>query len=461
MELGGNVEVETSHEPILPPHLREQEVRATVPGIRIFSVSLNSEAEEVDRPAATDVPTTLIYHKIFPGLKTPFGLPIECFPQYEKMLDKKPHLVEAVNVMLQGAVSESTNTQYGAVVREFYQFCQAEKLDFPNFSDATVLEFVAVSFANGRPLGLFRTLLAALAMVEKVTGRSSTVLSDHVRSAVYSVQRHYEQNKPAVKKAKKLDYLVVNHLIELEVLPHVRRPHNIEAVHFRSLFRATIIYFTMCRFADFAKLTDREFQDGGDHIKITFLTRKNDQHGDNSLHIIPQRSDCAVCPVKLIRLYFWRFGLRFQGTGKSVNFRIGRQAGVVAAGKGSLSRCNAQRYFKQLLSKHGYIEEAENYSEKCLKVGSVTNTLDAGEPLENVKVVGGWKSLTTPLHYRELSERFRRDIAARIPLGPPRADTVGRPMGARTASAPTREAPATGTSTTPAAGGSAAAHRQH
>jgi hypothetical protein len=36
-----------------------------------------------------------------------------------------------------------------AVVLEFFQFCQVEKLEFPNFSDATVLEFVAVSFANG------------------------------------------------------------------------------------------------------------------------------------------------------------------------------------------------------------------------------------------------------------------------------------------------------------------------
>jgi hypothetical protein len=262
-------------------------------------------------------------------------------------------------------------------------------------------------------------------MVEKVTGREQSVLTDHVKSAVYSVQRYYEQRKPAVKKAKKLDYLVVNHLIELEILPHTRRPHKIDVIHFRSLFRATIIYFTMCRFADFSKLTDREFTDGGDHIKITFLTRKNDQHGDNSVHIIPQRADCAVCPVKLIKLYFWRFGLSFQGSGKSVNFRIGRMAGVVSAGKGSLSRCNATKNFKDLLRKHGYIEEAEAYCEKALKVGSVTNTLDAGEPLENVKVVGGWKSLTTPLHYRELSERFRRDVASRIPLGPPPSSAAG------------------------------------
>jgi hypothetical protein len=42
--------------------------------------------------------------------------------------------------------------------------------------------------------------------------------------------------------------------------------------------------------------------------------------------------------------------------------------------------------------------DAESCSENNLKVGSVTNTLDAGEPLENVKVIGEWKSVITPLH---------------------------------------------------------------
>jgi hypothetical protein len=171
-----------------------------------------------------------------------------------------------------------------------------EKAEFPNFTAATVLKFVAVSFTNGWPLGLFRTIMPVLVMVEKVTGREQSVLTDHVKSAVYSVQRYYEQRKPAVKKAKKLDYLVVNHLIELEILPHIRRPHNIEMVHFRSLFRATIIYFMMCRFADFAKLTDCEFTDGGDHIKFTFLTRKNDTHNtdESGLCGMPGKTDQTI-----------------------------------------------------------------------------------------------------------------------------------------------------------------------
>jgi hypothetical protein len=114
----------------------------------------------------------------------------------------------------------------------------------------------------------------------------------------------------------------------------------------------------------------------GDAIKITFLTSKNDQHGDNSMHIIPEWSDCAVSPIQLIRLYFWRFGLKFQGTGKTVNFCIGRSAGAVpAVGSCTLSRVNAKRFFQKVLFQHGFVEEAEHYKEKCLKVGSVTNTL--------------------------------------------------------------------------------------
>ena len=32
-------------------------------------------------------------------------------------------------------------------------------------------------------------------------------------------------------------------------------------------------------------------------------------------------------------------------------------------------------------------------------------------------VAGRWKSITTPLHYRHLSDKFRQQVAARIPQG--------------------------------------------
>ncbi len=92
-------------------------------------------------------------------------------------------------------------------------------------------------------MGLFHTLLAALAMIEKVTGRGASAITDQVWSAVYSVQRHLEHRKPAVKKARPLDYVVVNRLIELEILFYVRKPYSTDPI--QSLFWATIINFTM------------------------------------------------------------------------------------------------------------------------------------------------------------------------------------------------------------------------
>ncbi len=62
-----------------------------------------------------------------------------------------------------------------------------------------------------------------------------------------------------MKKRKKVNFLIVNQLIELEFLLHVWRLQSIDAVHFLSLCKATIIYFTMCQFTDFAKLIDQEF----------------------------------------------------------------------------------------------------------------------------------------------------------------------------------------------------------
>ena len=37
----------------------------------------------------------LVYHRQFAGLKTPFDMPIECFPEYAAMLEEDPDCVDA------------------------------------------------------------------------------------------------------------------------------------------------------------------------------------------------------------------------------------------------------------------------------------------------------------------------------------------------------------------------------
>jgi hypothetical protein len=169
-----------------------------------------------------------------------------------------------------------------------------------------------------------------------------------VKDAVEAIVREYAEMKPAVKKVQGYSFEVVDHLMDIEIAPYIKQPYRINVYHFRSLFRGVVVFFTLCWYADFTKLTDKEFQDCGSYIKITFLTQKNDQFGDNSVHVIPEKPEAAVCPVQFIRSYFLRFGLTFQGTGRPVNFRIRRDRGNLSSTKYRLSRSTATKYTRQL-----------------------------------------------------------------------------------------------------------------
>ncbi len=119
-------------------------------------------------------------------------------------------------------------------------------------------------------------------------------------------------------------------LIEKEVVTHADTPDRIDAFHFRSLVRAAVIYFSLCRFDDFKRLTDKEVTDEGSYIKV-FTHSKYDQFGDNSISMIPERPESPACPVQLIQLYFQRFGIRFGGSGKLLNFQPCKERGSHSA----------------------------------------------------------------------------------------------------------------------------------
>ncbi len=58
---------------------------------------------------------------------------------------------------------------------------------------------------------------------------------------------------------------------------------------------------------------------------------------------------------------------------------------------------------------------AFKYTEKSMKASGVTALCDSGEPMENVMNQGRWRSLLTPMHYRNTSHQFKIDITNRIP----------------------------------------------
>jgi len=264
--------------------LIETEVPAGAAGTRIFRVSRGGGGDTgggADTGAVThgEDAETEVFYRTIPGLVTPFDLPLECFPAYEAVLNRDPSLAASVSIMMRGDIAVSTAKQYKPVVLQFRDFCS-------------------------QPLSYIKKIVPALSLLETILGRKDTGLSALVRDGALAIQREMALHKPPVRKATGYSYEVVQHLLQMEVQPHLKQPYRINPFHFRSLFRAVIVFFTFCRFADFVKLTDADFRDHGSYIRVVFRVRKNDQQGENSMHVVSSRPDCAVCPLQVIRAYF-------------------------------------------------------------------------------------------------------------------------------------------------------------
>ncbi len=192
---------------------------------------------------------------------------------------------------------------------------------------------------------------------------------------------------------------------------------SIDCFHVRSLFRAFIIYYTFCRNSDFVKLRDSDFEDRHNYILITFRSSKTDQYFQGTNNVLPEKPDISVCPVFLTRVYFNKFGFKFANEGnvrpKFISCQFPRKGRLFPLFDKPLHNNTATRHMRRLLAENN-VPLAEKYTEKSLKASGVTALCEANEPLENVMIQGRWRSLLTPMHYRNTSSEFRLEIANRI-----------------------------------------------
>ena len=355
----------------------------------------------------------------FPGLKIPFGLQIGAFPLVHNFLLKNPEAVEAANIMLSMPLSLGSQKSYSPVIKEFQDFCQRKNYCLTNFSEENVVEFLGHVYANKASISYFAKIIPSLRAYEKMVKLGDSALTPRVEAMVNSFKRELCKKRAKVKKGTGYPIDFFSEIVVNEIFPYEFELYKVNVNDFRSVFRAIVIYFTFCRFSDFNVLRDRDFEDNGHFIEINFTNSKNDQYFEGTNSVIPVSGE-NFCPVKLIRLFFKRFGLKFaheEGTEtSSVNFRLAKrgQGRSFALKSTKLSCSTATKYTRILLQKHGI--DGSRFTEKSMKISGVTALCDTGEPLENVAIAGRWKSSTTPMHYRNTSKKFRVEVAKRIPL---------------------------------------------
>ena len=363
-------------------------------------------------------PTSTSTSPVYPGLKIPFDLKIENFPHVMQMLQTEPKGIETANMIMKPPLADSTIKAYAPVIADFADYCALKSLDYPLFSQNAVLAFLAHCNIREVNIHYIMKVVPSLAALENILDRPGVAITPIVTKAVNSIIRELSKHRQPVKKATPFPISNFEIIISKEIYAHEEEIYRINAANFRAVFRAVIIYFTFCRFSDFNGLTDSHFNDKGDCIEITFPKSKNDQYFKGSSSVITEKPDSILCPVRLTRLYFKRFHLKFKGNNicpKFINFRLRKQNGFVAPVPGErLAVSNAVAITRKLLNAYGF--DGSKYTEKSMKVAGVTALCDYGEPLENVSIMGRWRTSTMPMHYRNTSLQFKKNIASNIPV---------------------------------------------
>ena len=320
--------------------------------------------------------------------------------------------------MLKPSVATNTMKAYKPIIMSYVEFCQDNLYNLNDLTEQQLLEFIGISFAKKPLLSYFNLILPSIACLEKLIKDSSlpSCVTPKIQSVIKSFKRKLSENRKPTKKGTLYEIDHFKLMIEKEIYPYRDDLDKVNSCHFRSIFRAVFIYFTFCRFSDFKELCDQDFTDHGDFIEIKFKKSKNDQLFKGTNSILTTNTDSVLCPVTLTRLYFKKFNLFFFSPGFNsnfINFRIKSKTSSIRIPNSKLSESNATKNTKKLLKIYNI--DANKFTEKSLKIAGVTVLLDSGEPLENVSIAGRWKSTLTPLHYRNTSYNFRKNIAKNIP----------------------------------------------
>ena len=255
----------------------------------------------------------------------------------------------------------------------------------------------------------------AIVLRYNLAGKSiSEVFTPYVESVLKGVKNLSAKRKSITVKAANYPLNVLKCLVARYITVYECDPMLIDAKAFRSIFRAVIQYFTFCRWNCFTYLQEKHLTVHVDSIQIYFPNAKNDQlHNGNISFLIANNT--AFCPVKITKLYFKRFGLFFGSGEKYLNFRLEKvEAGVIARPYCKLSYSTAVRDTKQLLKTNEF--DSRRISEKSAKMEGVTQTMLAGASLEEMMILGRWKSINTPSHYKLNSANHMKDLARKVPV---------------------------------------------
>lgn len=314
---------------------------------------------------------------------------------------------------LEASLAPATLQNYRRVQAAFQQFCVSRQFDFPIFDAAAVLEFILHLDEEKVGFAFISFVKPALSLLLETNLRSpASVFSPTLSRAIAGVKRSAAARRPDTRKMSQLTQEDLGRLFDVLVRPHLPAVRAIPLRDLRTMFRTAIIFYTFCRFRDFAPLRVRHFSllSSGD-IMIYFPEAKNDQlHNGNFTPIL--RSSPFPDPVFITHLFFERAGFTLSHRSHDdsfVNFAMHRHSRQPLPTQ-RLSYSIALRDLKTACNRAGI--DSSDVGEKSAKMGGVSRALSAAVPIADIAAHGRWHSSDIVLRYRSQSEAHKLAVAA-------------------------------------------------
>ena len=311
-------------------HFLVNQETISIPNVGV-NITIDSNFIEVDNNRASfdhDYASNIMLS----SLKLPFGLSLKHYPHIKAMLEEDPSLIPTANIMVKPNLADAAIKNYERVVKKFKSFSEDRSLEWPIFSDIAVVRFLAFLHKNNEKYSIFLKIISALKGFGNSIDVKVSALTPNVVQVKNSLLRSGAKSRPVVKKSNLFPITVLNELYKAVIKPHLSDEASINPSYFTSIVRGMTFYYTFCRFSDFVQLRDSDITDHGTYLRLNFRNSKNDQYFEGTHSIIVEQLENEACPVKIIRLYFKTFKLRFcdnSPTGNFLNFRYRNKNGLV------------------------------------------------------------------------------------------------------------------------------------
>ena len=347
-----------------------------------------------------------------------FDLRDEDLEAMKDIVGEDAELLKGARYLFNSQVAAGTITSYNRIIAEFRSFCdEDEELSYTNFSAREVGRFIVKNSTKSRGEAFWGALKPAIEALQKArnVAADNTAFTTVVLSYLAGAKRRAAENRPPVKKMVALPEEALVKALEEYIYRYV--PDDLDKIclsKFRTIFRWTICKFTMCRWDGFDYLRAKHFRltkEGS--IFINFPMSKGDQTGKGKTGTLVSREHISN-PVALTLLYFKVFDMEMDEKDESrINCALRyTKSGLVPKKNQGFSYNEGVKQAKRLLEEMGF--SSIGYGESSAKRAGVTEPLERGATVEQIQLVGGWKTPGMPLYYAQMNEQFKIDLAKKM-----------------------------------------------